>query len=31
MLGDLDCDGDVDAFDIDYFVVCLTTGVCECP
>ncbi len=30
-LGDLNRDGALDAFDIDPFVVCLTTGICECP
>ncbi len=31
LLGDLNCDGVLNAFDIDPFVVCLTTGICECP
>jgi hypothetical protein len=29
--GDLNCDGLVNAFDIDPFVHCLTTGDCDCP
>ena len=31
LLGDPNCDGVLNAFDIDPFVVCLTTGICECP
>ncbi len=29
--GDMNCDGLVNSFDIDPFVLCLTTGDCDCP
>jgi hypothetical protein len=29
--GDMNCDGLVNSFDIDPFVLCLTTGNCDCP
>ncbi|MGE0478984.1 MAG: hypothetical protein AB7Q17_00805 [Phycisphaerae bacterium] len=31
LAGDMNCDGAINNFDIDAFVLCLTTGICGCP
>ncbi|TWT45961.1 hypothetical protein RAS1_23970 [Phycisphaerae bacterium RAS1] len=31
VLGDVNCDGAINVLDINTFVDCILTGVCECP